>query len=162
MGFYLHDQKGGGYLPCWRGSITMSSTKGVASVPVARLSSKQQTKDEFNCNAQTHVYVVTWCERYCLWLIQLKWSGLHLKCKFKLHMLFKLAKLQMPKFVHCNPCCHVCDMPLIYKWLYLHFNGWSWNSNWIEIEIIPIKSNSKSYWSHFKFNSNIVESCIFE
>ena len=71
------------------------------------------------------------------------------------------SKLHLLVFVFYNPSDHVCEKLLKCRWSSLHFNCSSWNCNWIEFEIIPFKSNSKCYWSHFKFNSNKFESCIF-
>ena len=162
MGFYRHDQWGVACLADDTRVLTWSSSSGVITVSEALLPTQTSTRGgnkELKC-AITWL-CCPWCEWYCLWHIWFKWSILHLKCKFKLHMLVKLAKLQMSLFDIYKPCDHGCEMSLMFKWSWLHYNGWSWNSNWIEFKIIPIKSNRKSYWSHFKFNSNIAESYIF-
>ena len=160
MGFYRHDQLGG-CLPCWRDSVTGSSTKGVASN--SSCTSIEQTKqsrvNKMQCSS-------TWL---CWWY----WCDLASICHILIEVDLKrnsnsnskwysnYAKLHLLIFVSFNPCDHTCEMLLKYKWSVVHFNGWSWNSFWIEFEIIPIKSNSKCYWSHFKINSNKVESWKF-
>ena len=91
----------------------------------------QQEGATLNVNAQAHDVVVHDVIVSVLCKIQFQWSLLHLKCKFNLHMLFKLTKLQMPMFVLYKPSWHVCDMPLMFKWWGLHCNGSNWNSIWI-------------------------------
>src|SRR3954463_13035654 len=45
----------GGCLPCWRGSVTVSSTKGVASGSGSTsIEQTKQSRDKYKCNAQTH------------------------------------------------------------------------------------------------------------
>ena len=163
MGFYRHDQWGG-CLPCWRYTVLNGGPLLRGWSPSRRHCYRinhQQRGPTLNLNAQTQDVVVHDVIVSVLWQIQFKWSLLNLKSKFKLHMLFKLAKLQMPLFVLCKPSWHVYDIPLMYKCLWLYCNGSIWNSIWINFELIPIKPNRKSYWYQFKINSNIAESCIF-
>ena len=151
-------------LPCWRYTGLNGGLLLRGWSPSRRhcyRHNHQQEGATLNLNAQSHDNVVHDVNATDLWHIWFKWSVLHLKCKFKLHMLVNLAKLQMPLFVLYKPCDHVCNVPLMYKWSRLHCKGSSWISIWIKFELIPIKPNSKSYWSHFKFNLNIAESYIF-
>ena len=54
LGFYRHDQRGG-CLPYWRGSITVSSTKGVASGSgCTSIEQTKQSRYKFICNAPAH------------------------------------------------------------------------------------------------------------
>ena len=102
------------------------------------------------------MYMFLMCEA-----IPFKWSILQMNCKFKLQFEFNLAKLQMLLWDQCNSFWNVYDMPLKFKYNVVCCYGSKCKSIWKEIELIPFKSNSKSYWSHFKFNSNMVDSWIF-
>ena len=56
---------------------------------------------------------------------------------------------------------NVYDMPLKCSWNVVCWNGSSCQIIGIEFNLIQIKTKWQSHWSPFKFNSNIVESCIF-
>ena len=162
MGFYRHDQWGVACLADDTRVLTVVFFFGGDHRLGGTVTGTNINKrGQHECKCTSTWLCWPWCEWYCLWHIWFKWSILHLKCKFKLHMLVKLAKLQVSLFVLHKPCDHVCNVPLMYKWARLHCQGSSWISIWIKFDLIPIKPNSKSYWSQFKINSNMVESWIF-
>ena len=96
-----------------------------------------------------HSMVRCWCD-LCLICNMLIEVVLKSKFKFKLQMYSIWSKLHLLMFVNCNPCGHVCDMLLKYKWSCLHCIGSTWNEHRIKFELIPFKPNSKSYWSHLR------------
>ena len=154
----------GGCLPCWRYTVLNGGLllRGWSSSRGHCYRHKHQQRGPTNkvqCSS-------TWCS--CPWCDGIVCGTFNLnevycifKCKFKLHMLVTLAKLQMPLFVFHNPCVHVFEVPLKFKCLWLHCHGSNQNSIWIKFDLILFKPNSKSYWSSFKINSNINESGIF-
>ena len=109
------------------GVYRTSSPSGVITVSEALLLEQSSTKggrQHWN-RMHKHMIMLSMMWMYYLWHLQFKWSSLHFKCKFKLHMLFKLTKLQIPSFVFHKPCDHVCDILLRYKLLGLHCKGWN-------------------------------------
>ena len=58
MGFYRHDQKGGGCLPCWRGFDNgVFNEGGDLQFQLHFYPSKQSNQDKKKCNAQAHDYI---------------------------------------------------------------------------------------------------------
>ena len=161
MGFYRHDQWG---FACLADEVQVQGLQRRGQPPVPFHFYRQTTIKGGNISTMHKHMVEGWNLMYMLLMcetIPFKWSVLQMICKYKLQFEFNLAKLQMLLWDQCNSFWNVYDMPLRFKYNVICWYGSKCKSIWKEFELIPFKSNSKCYWSHFKLNSNMVENWKF-
>src|ERR1041385_3684647 len=119
----------GGCLPCGRGSIMVSLTKGVASgSSCMSIEQTKQSRDKYTCNAQAHdQYCISDVHGHDVLVIPFKRSQLqthlqmHLKFEFTrmpyacllLFTHFKMVKHRNKLHIH-NPCIFLIILDILF------------------------------------------------